>query len=324
MPGRMKRVTLLFGALMLLPLSALAQVASKDRPIVFGAKLPGQKFSQIYRINTDGTGRITLTKPTANFTYPRWSPDGKLIVFTEGYDPEKGKRYVVDADGKNKPRLVTNATEFDWVHDLDDPPAPGGKYALGDTSIIDIKTNKQTPLEEVSLETPVIWLDGKHLVSVKNEEKDKAVLEKTTLRLHGLDGKIISTIPLTPSEEDAKRFDDEADYGNVWTLHRLPVPDKFVLARLAGGNREGKWPIGLLVDVKNQKTTWWGEFGYSGMFFSADGKRFLTALNRKNPKTEKFENTLYIGATENPTKLTALVRAADLVVGDWRGGMASQ
>jgi dipeptidyl aminopeptidase/acylaminoacyl peptidase len=319
----MKRITALFG-LFLLPLSALAQQPSKDRPIVFAARLTGQKYSQIYRINTDGTGRIPLTKAPADATYPRWSPDGKWIVFTDGYDQSKGRRYVIDPEGKTKPRRVTDAAEFDWVRDLEDPPAPGGKHALGDTSIIDLKTDKETPLEEVTLETPMVWLDSKRVVSVKNSEKNGARLEQTTLRLHGLDGKITASFAPTPSEEDTKRFDEEASYGSVWLLHRIPLTDKLVLARLGGGNKEGKWPIGLLVDTKTQTVTWWGEFGYSGMFFSSDGKRFLTALNRKNPKTQKLENTLYIGATDNPQKLTPLVKALDLIVGDWRGGMASQ
>jgi hypothetical protein len=318
----MKTITALFG-LLALPVLAHAQ-SGTDRPIVFGARLPGQKFSQIYRINPDGTGRLALTKPVSDATYPRWSPDGKWIVFTDGYDQAKGKKYVIDAEGKRKARRVTDAVEFDWVRDLEDQLAPGGKHSLGDNSIVELKTDKETPLEDVDLETPLLWLDSKRVLSVRCEEKDAALLEKTTLRIHSLDGKITTKFAPKPSEEDTRRFDDEASYGSAWLVHRVPLAEKFVLARLGGGNREGKWPIGLLVDTKTQRVTWWGEFGYSGIFFSPDGKRFLTCFNRKNPKTDKYENTLYIGATVSPGKLTPLVKASDLIVGDWRGGLSSQ
>ncbi len=307
-----------------LPLIALAQKPPGERPIVFGAKLAGQKFSQIYRINPDGTGRLALTKPTLDATYPRWSPDGKWIVYTVGYSQDKGQKFVVDEGGKKPARKVTDAAEFDWVRDLSDQVAPGGKHALGDTSVVEVATDKETPLADTTLETPIAWLDAKRILSVKNDEKDKALLEKTTIRVHSLDGKITFQFAPKPSEEDTTRFDDEADYGAIWLLHRVPLENKFVLARLGGGNREGKWPIGLLVDVKTQKVTWWGEFGYSGMFFAPDGKRFLTSFNRKNPTTQKTENTLYIGAIDSPQKLTPLVKATDLIIGDWRGGTASQ
>ena len=292
-----------------------------DRPIVFAARLPGLKFSQLYRINPDGSRRTPLTRDARDATFARCSPDGKWLTFRVGYDSEKDKtRWIVDIDGKRKPRKVTDSAEFDWVRDLSESYSPDLKWQLVGDALIDTRTEKETKLDGVTDKDVVEWLDSKWLVAVGEDAKKP---ETTMIRVYGTNGKLRHQHALELPKSERDRFDEEAGYSDVWQLHRVPIEDKFVLSRLGGGNREGKWPVGLLVDAGTGKATFWGEFGYSGMFFSPDGKWFVTALNRKNPETTKQENTLYLAPTSAPLKRKPLVKAADIVVGDWLGGLAS-
>ncbi len=64
--------------------------------------------SEIYSVNTDGTGLRRLTNNAAYDTDPAWSPDGKRLAFAsnrasnvDGWD-----LYVMDADGSNVVRLT--------------------------------------------------------------------------------------------------------------------------------------------------------------------------------------------------------------------------
>ncbi|MEK6808571.1 MAG: dockerin type I domain-containing protein [Nanoarchaeota archaeon] len=71
--------------------------------------------SQIMRINTDGTGKKTLTEPNLSTNLnARWSPDGSKIVYMVGEaDKNKDKIYsirLMDKDGSNKMILTKDAT----------------------------------------------------------------------------------------------------------------------------------------------------------------------------------------------------------------------
>ena len=291
-----------------------------SKPLIFGAKIPGTKFSQLYRLDSDGTNRTRLTREAKDITYPRFSPDGQWIVYRIGYDDSETK-FVIDSDGRQKPRRVTKSQEFEWVRDLDEALSPDHRHTLDLNAVIDAAGGKEIKLEGVEEEDPTCWLDSRWIVSVT---KDTSDLSKTKIRVHGTDGKLRHEYPLKLSKADDDRFAEEASYAQVWQLHRIPIADKIVLARLGGGNREGKWPVGLLVDLATGQASWWGDFGYSGMFFAPGGKQFVTCLNRKNPKTKKQENALYVASTNAPQKRKLLVSATDLIVADWRGGFCSR
>jgi TolB protein len=76
------------------------------------------------RINTcaaDGTDDKTLVPHKAFEESPRWSPDGKLVLWVSTRD-KNPDLYTVDAEGKNEKRLTT-----DIAYDLHPMWSPDGK-----------------------------------------------------------------------------------------------------------------------------------------------------------------------------------------------------
>jgi Tol biopolymer transport system component len=73
---------------------------------------------QIRTVNPDGSDVAQLTSVRDNFN-PRWSANGRRLVFTSGRDG-KPEIYVMDADGGNQTRLTSDpATDFNpsWSPD---------------------------------------------------------------------------------------------------------------------------------------------------------------------------------------------------------------
>ena len=83
---------------------ALAPTWSPDgKRIAFSTRIPP---INIYVINADGTG-ATKVSDEGGGANPAWSPDGRQIAFNSRRSG-KPQVYVMDADGKNLRRLITN------------------------------------------------------------------------------------------------------------------------------------------------------------------------------------------------------------------------
>ena len=67
--------------------------------------------SEIYVINSDGSGLANLTNNPARDHAPAWSPDGSRIAFRSRRGEGSYNLYVMGADGSNPIRLVTNASD---------------------------------------------------------------------------------------------------------------------------------------------------------------------------------------------------------------------
>jgi Tol biopolymer transport system component len=94
--------------------------------IVFDATgwtVPGAS-SEIFVMNTDGTGITAISNSRGDDMEPSWSPDGKRIAFTTMRDGN-WEIYVMNADGSNQTRL-TNSPEWE----LNPRWSPDGKKII--------------------------------------------------------------------------------------------------------------------------------------------------------------------------------------------------
>jgi Tol biopolymer transport system component len=57
--------------------------------------------TELYVVNTDGSGLQRLTKYPGKDDWPTWSPDGQRVAFARGPSPYQGEIYVMSSDGDN-------------------------------------------------------------------------------------------------------------------------------------------------------------------------------------------------------------------------------
>ncbi|HBX67284.1 MAG TPA: hypothetical protein DEG32_14410, partial [Balneolaceae bacterium] len=75
----------------------------------------GNAGTQIYKMNTDGSGLKKLTNFNKNSAFePSWSPDGSKIVFTTSKKSSvhSSSIYLMNADGSNKRPMKINDNEI--------------------------------------------------------------------------------------------------------------------------------------------------------------------------------------------------------------------
>jgi Tol biopolymer transport system component len=90
-------------------------------------------YSEIYIMNSDGTNQTRLTSLKSAVLGPRWSPDGKYIVFSSVKDQELWEIYIMKSDGTDVVRLTNNET---W--DLRPKFSPDGKKIGWDSCCFNI------------------------------------------------------------------------------------------------------------------------------------------------------------------------------------------
>ena len=141
--------------------------------IVFAARVE-EGIKGIYVMEDDGTGVTQLLTDTRYPTNPRWSPDGKQIVFSRNVNPNDWQRsqiVVMNADGTNERALTEPKGRGSYPSF-----SPDGKAVLFKRTeriedelqrcvcMIELESRKVKEFSELGVNFPDISPDGKRIV----------------------------------------------------------------------------------------------------------------------------------------------------------------
>jgi len=84
--------------------------------VAFTVVSNGGFTSEIFTMSPIGTDIVQLTHNTLD-SDPRWSPDGRLMVFSRCCNPDSAGIYIMQADGTNLTRVRPDGTTPNWSPD---------------------------------------------------------------------------------------------------------------------------------------------------------------------------------------------------------------
>jgi Tol biopolymer transport system component/DNA-binding winged helix-turn-helix (wHTH) protein len=137
----------------------------------------------LWRARSDGTGALQLTFPPLRSTNPRWSPDGKRILFVGWRTGEMPKLYTIPFEGGGPEALLGDVhaqTSATW--------SPDGRFVFygrdpydekQDMALyrIDTKTGHAEKVPGTSgLYAPLCSPDGRRLITQTTESDERLVL----------------------------------------------------------------------------------------------------------------------------------------------------
>jgi len=150
---------------------------SADRKWVAYVSVPE---GQLWRSRVDGSERLQLTSEGMYTALPRWSPDGKQIVFMGTTPKTDWLAYLISSDGRGLRELIPGAdVGYDpgWSPDgksivltLNAAGTPGLNPEGPGIAIYDLETRRVFPLPGAShLFSPRWSPDGRYIVALTND-----------------------------------------------------------------------------------------------------------------------------------------------------------
>lgn len=217
----------------------------------------------LWRSKVDGSERLQLLNPGTIWAgLPRWSPDGKQIVFMVRTWEKNWRAYLISADGGTPQDLVPGARAgFDPTWSPDGKSIALSLENLGFTAqgitILDLETKKQRDLPGAEhLFSPRWSPDGKFIAAISTDSERLVMYEMATGKWSE-----VARMPIGyPSwSHDSKYLYFDSGFGNDPAFYRVRISD-------------GK--LEKLADLKGVRR-YWGEFGeWSGL--AADDTPLLT------------------------------------------------
>jgi serine/threonine protein kinase/Tol biopolymer transport system component len=130
----------------------------------------------LWRSRLDGSERLQLTNVPLFAILPRWSPDGKQIVFTAGQYGKPWKIFLVSAQGGATQELLSeNLSEMDPTWSPDGKCIVFGRLAFAenkDIEVLDLQTRQVSVLPgSQGIFSPRWSPDGRFVVAVANDSR---------------------------------------------------------------------------------------------------------------------------------------------------------
>jgi Tol biopolymer transport system component len=130
----------------------------------------------LWRSRVDGSERLQLTNAPLFAILPRWSPDGKQIVFTGAQYGKPSKILLVSAQGGAIQELLSeNLSEMDPTWAPDGKRIAFGRLAFADNKdieVLDLQTHQVSVLPgSQAIYSPRWSPDGRFLVAVANDSR---------------------------------------------------------------------------------------------------------------------------------------------------------
>jgi serine/threonine protein kinase/Tol biopolymer transport system component/DNA-binding winged helix-turn-helix (wHTH) protein len=141
----------------------------------------------LWRSKVDGSERLQLSFPPVHPQYPRWSPDGKWIVFIAWPLGEPWKMYLIPAEGGVPRRLLTGEQREEnpnWSPDgqhLLFRRVPTNRSEPATLCLLDLSNNHVSTVPgSEGMDWPCWSRDGRHTVATKDENRKLVLLDLTT------------------------------------------------------------------------------------------------------------------------------------------------
>ncbi|MGC1188705.1 MAG: hypothetical protein WA871_15070 [Candidatus Acidiferrales bacterium] len=263
LPSKDGKKLFVAGALARGELSRYDERSAQFMPFLSGISADGVSFSKdgqwvtyvsypdgtLWRSKVDGTQRMQLSYPPLTAFSPRWSPDGRQIVFYVFSARQKAKLYIVSTDGGAPREAIPADSEDEW-----DPTwSPDGtRIAFGasatDTElgirILDAKTQQVSTLPNSNgLFSPRWSPDGRHILAMPSDSRSLMLFDFVTQKWQEI-AKISMAFPNWSKTGEYVYFLHEEDQPSVM---RVRISDRKVerVADLKNFPQTGAYSIWL-------------------------------------------------------------------------------